>query len=364
MKTHAKIPASPAKRRSSFFGKGKGEDFFSSGRHAPAFFSKAPTYPNAVQAKCDACEKDELQKKPIFESEAEHVQRNPVSSEPATASPSIEKSLQSSKGSGSPLPNATRQRMESGFGADFSAVRIHDDTSARQMSKGLNAQAFTHGNDIYFNSGKYDTNSKGGQRLLAHELTHVVQQGKNVVRRYGQDNYCKDDQHLKPFIWPGHHKAIIMLQNTIAALGSNDPTLAQRVPQFFGKQGMAHLSEILTAYTTILNNVNGNYNYHCNDSSNNNPNAKKCTGERAETDLNNAPHDITLCFDVINSSWSDVDVGALIIHENWHRAFGSSSHPWVVSGNPPNCANNTNAMNSNLLIDNPDSYACMAILYA
>ncbi len=70
--------------------------------------------------------------------------------------------------------------MESSFGTDFSGVRIHNDSSSVQMNKDLQAQAFTNGSDIYFNSGKYDTNSKGGKHLLAHELTHVVQQNDNT----------------------------------------------------------------------------------------------------------------------------------------------------------------------------------------
>ena len=92
-------------------------------------------------------------------------------------SPDIESSLMSSKGSGSPLPSATREQMESSFGADFSNVRIHTGSNAVGMSKDLHAQAFTHGNDIYFNSGRYDTNSASGKHLLAHELTHTLQQG-------------------------------------------------------------------------------------------------------------------------------------------------------------------------------------------
>ncbi len=68
--------------------------------------------------------------------------------------------------------------MESTFGAGFGGVKVHTDTQAVQMNKDLNAQAFTHGSDIYFNEGKYDDNSSEGQHLLAHELTHVVQQGK------------------------------------------------------------------------------------------------------------------------------------------------------------------------------------------
>jgi hypothetical protein len=89
----------------------------------------------------------------------------------------LESSLQSSKGSGVALPAQTRQDMESHFGADFSQVRIHNNAQAVQMSQDLQAHAFTYGNDIYFNSGKYDTNSSSGNHLLAHELTHVVQQG-------------------------------------------------------------------------------------------------------------------------------------------------------------------------------------------
>ena len=124
-----------------------------------------------------------LQRKPIFESNAEPpgdeipVQKKADDPASQTANPTIESSLNSSKGSGHPLPEDTRQKMESSMGADFSDVRIHNDSNAAGLSKNLNAQAFTHGNDIYFNTGKYDTSSSGGQHLLAHELTHTIQQG-------------------------------------------------------------------------------------------------------------------------------------------------------------------------------------------
>ena len=89
----------------------------------------------------------------------------------------LEQKLSSSKGGGNPMDSNTRNQMESGFGTDFSGVRIHNDANAVQMNKELGAQAFTNGNDIYFNEGKYDPSSKNGQHLLAHELTHTVQQG-------------------------------------------------------------------------------------------------------------------------------------------------------------------------------------------
>jgi len=81
------------------------------------------------------------------------------------------------KGTGGVTMEAkTKNEMEAGFGADFSNVKIHTDTNAEQMSSNISAQAFTHGNDIYFNKGKYDPNSKKGKHLLAHELTHTIQQ--------------------------------------------------------------------------------------------------------------------------------------------------------------------------------------------
>ena len=72
--------------------------------------------------------------------------------------------------------------MEPRLGADFSAVRIHE---APQETGAIRAQAFTHGQDIYFNAGKYSPGSSSGKELLAHELTHVVQQsGGQVQAKY------------------------------------------------------------------------------------------------------------------------------------------------------------------------------------
>jgi hypothetical protein len=96
------------------------------------------------------------------------------------ASSNIESQLSSSQGGGSPLSEEVRSFMEPRFGTDFSQVRVHTDTSAVQMNRDLSAQAFAHGSDIYFGAGKYDPESSDGKRLLAHELTHVVQQTGGV----------------------------------------------------------------------------------------------------------------------------------------------------------------------------------------
>ena len=80
------------------------------------------------------------------------------------------------RGAGHPLDLATRARMEAGFGRDFSNVRIFHDDAAASSARAVLANAYTVGNKIVFNSGRYAPASERGQRLLAHELAHVVQQ--------------------------------------------------------------------------------------------------------------------------------------------------------------------------------------------
>lgn len=89
----------------------------------------------------------------------------------------IESHLQAHRGQGQVLPEATRKLMESQFAVDLSEVRVHTGQAAANISQRLNAEAFTHGRDIYMNAGRYEPQTESGQRLLAHEITHVVQQG-------------------------------------------------------------------------------------------------------------------------------------------------------------------------------------------
>lgn len=122
-----------------------------------------------------------LQKKPIFESNEDPVEEQAVqrktSGEAAYAEAGLAQQLNQSKGRGEPLRPGIQNKMESNIGADFNKVRIHTDSNAVQMSQELNAKAFTHGSDIYFNQGQYNAGESSGQHLLAHELTHTVQQG-------------------------------------------------------------------------------------------------------------------------------------------------------------------------------------------
>jgi hypothetical protein len=119
---------------------------------------------NSIQRMCSECEK-----------EGEKIQRAPEGHSTLRSS-GVEDNLAKLAGKGNVLPAETSQEMSSAFGNDFSGVRIHTDRDSALLNKQLHAQAFTHGNGIYFNEGKYDPDSKSGKHLLAHELTHVVQQ--------------------------------------------------------------------------------------------------------------------------------------------------------------------------------------------
>ena len=91
--------------------------------------------------------------------------------------PAVEQSIQGSRGSGQGLSESIKEPMEEAFGADFSGVKVHTDGNANQLNRSLHSRAFATGQDIFFQQGEYNPDNKSGQELIAHELTHVVQQG-------------------------------------------------------------------------------------------------------------------------------------------------------------------------------------------
>lgn len=94
----------------------------------------------------------------------------------------LEGQLHQSLGGGQSMPSSLRESMENSFGQDFSQVRLHTDSQAAELSRSISARAFTYGNDVYFNREQYAPGTTEGQRLIAHELTHVVQQDRKVAR--------------------------------------------------------------------------------------------------------------------------------------------------------------------------------------
>lgn len=103
-------------------------------------------------------------------------------------SPDLEERLAQNQGRGEPLEEGLRARMESALGADLSGVRIHRDATANALSGEVNARAFTLGKDVYFASGEYAPETETGQRTIAHELAHVVQQHSGPALVVGSIN--------------------------------------------------------------------------------------------------------------------------------------------------------------------------------
>ena len=101
------------------------------------------------------------------------------------AMPELEAAIHRSRGGGHTLDGTVQKHMSTGMGYDFSKVRVHTGSEADALNKQLSAKAFTTGRDIFFRRGAYDPGSIGGKELIAHELSHVVQQGTGRVSGEG-----------------------------------------------------------------------------------------------------------------------------------------------------------------------------------
>lgn len=230
----------PASSENAFFKKENqaGQHFFSEGA-SHAFFQPAASQQQAVQRKCDACEsetakagkeeekkvqratdkKEEDDKKLMRvedkeedkklqraadkkeeekkvqratdkkEEDDKKLQRAPEKKEvedkkvqkkesvaAATSAAGVSRYIGSLNGQGHALPPQANQFFGERMGYDFRDVKLHTDKEAADSAKSVNAKAYTVDNNIVFNEGQYDTTSQEGKKLLAHELTHVVQQ--------------------------------------------------------------------------------------------------------------------------------------------------------------------------------------------
>jgi hypothetical protein len=177
-----------------------------------------------VQRKCAACEQEEkLRMKPLAESVTPLIQRSSKESTGESHAPDhVENQINSSRGSGSVMDYGTKSFMESRFGTDFSNVKIHTGSEAVQMSRELNAQAFAVGSDIYFNEGKYNPNSDSGKHLLAHELTHTVQQSGGIQQKVQKsEGYEESSESEDSIAYESEDAAIETKQGAERCRGSN-----------------------------------------------------------------------------------------------------------------------------------------------
>jgi outer membrane protein OmpA-like peptidoglycan-associated protein len=175
------------------------------------FFTPKPLLISRLQRKCQHCEEEEklqrkeeyeeeqvlIQTKPIAdmpvqrkcahcEEEEKNMQRKENSSQPGEAGADVSSYINSLSSKGSFLPDGTKDFFEPRFGYDFSDVKIHNDTEAAKSAQSVDSLAYTVGNNIVFNQNQFCPESDNGKKLLAHELTHVVQQedsNKTLLQR-------------------------------------------------------------------------------------------------------------------------------------------------------------------------------------
>lgn len=150
--------------------------------------------PAPVQRKCPKCDYEHK------ENEKEvTLQAKEASNTTPKIDPELESRISAIHIGGQPLPESVRAHFEPRFGYNFGNVKVHTDSNAVELARAVNALAYTVGNDVVFGLGQYDPSTISGQRLLAHELTHVVQQGRdssfgNVVHRISANS----DSGIKP----------------------------------------------------------------------------------------------------------------------------------------------------------------------
>lgn len=138
---------------------------------------RGATSDSPIQRACAACASGEGTC-PTCDDESRQIQRKPL--ETSTVASGVEGHVGSALASGEPLRSSTRAFMEPRFGRDFSTVRVHAGPAASQAAAALGARAFTIGRSIVFGASEYAPETAAGQRLVAHELAHVVQQSSGT----------------------------------------------------------------------------------------------------------------------------------------------------------------------------------------
>jgi hypothetical protein len=111
--------------------------------------------------------------------------------------PETADAIEARRGAGSPLAEPVRADMEGHLGVDLSAVRVHTDGAAATLNRAVQAEAFTTGTDVFFAPGRYDPSTPAGRGLLAHELTHVVQQSSGAGGPGGTVSHPDDPAELE-----------------------------------------------------------------------------------------------------------------------------------------------------------------------
>jgi hypothetical protein len=296
---------------------------------------------------------------------------------------------------GEKLHPQTRAAFEPRFGHDFSQVRVHTDSRAAESARAVNALAYTVGNEVVFAAGQYSPFTGKGQKLLAHELTHVVQQSGNTgpvsgelpiarhdnaaekladrasssanfssdrnapvsVQRYSHSDCSEDD--LRSHVWPSDYTARQMVAKAIRVLGASpsDPAVTPLLSNYFMTSSPT-ISTIVANFNKINDKFTKNdYTYECEESCSGNDNAY--VYDFFCSSLGN----IHLCMASGLRSWSNECVARAIVHEFGHCYAGLADNLYCnigcVGGNAcnPTCGAGLSASDA---MNNADSYACFA----
>jgi len=220
-----------------------------------------------VQRQVGPDEEEEVQTKiqRQVEEEEEPVQAKQANNQAPAVNSSIESGIQSLKGGGQPLPESTRSFFEPRFGTNFSHVRVHTDSKAAETAKSVNAKAFTTGKDVVFGAGQYSPVTPIGKSLLAHELTHVVQQKKaRTGEKIQRINFsaCNDPQ--EEVLREGIHRAHWDLRRALRLMDVPPNGVSQKVRESlwlaFRSESQETLERVKENITTIRDNLfNGHY---------------------------------------------------------------------------------------------------------
>lgn len=171
--------------------------------------------------------------------------------------------IQNSMAAGAELPLSVRRFMEPRFRADFSAVKVHTGDKAAKLNRQLSAQAFTIGNHIFFGRNKFQPDSGEGQELLAHELTHTIQQGAVAQQPARLPPSSQQAATPRPAMPPAKTpakapvpaRAVGAIQRRDVALQrSEDTTVSQRAPTLAQRLG---ISDALDYFADKAHNIPG-----------------------------------------------------------------------------------------------------------
>jgi len=193
----------------------------------------------AATADSTSADDEQVNLKPMANGVTPFIQAK--SNSESNVSNAVSGRIQAATGGGSQMQGPIKSFMESRFGTGFDDVKIHHGAESVQLSQDLNAKAFTINNNIFFNDGQYKPETHEGKRLLAHELTHTLQQGETIKRTPKTESPATTDKvAATPPAQAGLSRTLYVVQNDVwnslpAAVKTGAETELNRVFAFVGK---------------------------------------------------------------------------------------------------------------------------------